>query len=293
MDLRPIGVFDSGLGGLTVLAELIKELPDENYIYVGDTARVPYGARSKETIQKYSLEIASYLIKQDVKILVVACNTVSSYALDVLKNTFSIPIVGVIEPAIQSFFKNSKNTSVAVIGTRATINSKTYQKIIHSYDPEIYVFSKACPLFVPIVEENWIDNDVTYEIIKQYLNEINEKKIDDIILGCTHYPLLKKAILKIYPHFNLIDSSTETALYIKKLLKELNLENKNNTNRLTKILLTDITERVPLLEKLFLEKDGFLIVSENYIYSKIRSDIKFPLLVQELKLDELVKGYSI
>lgn len=293
MDSRPIGVFDSGLGGLTVLAELIKELPEENYIYIGDTARVPYGSRSKETIQKYSLEIASYLIKQDIKILVVACNTVSSYALDILKNTFSIPIVGVIEPAIQSFFKNSKNTSVAVIGTRATVNSNTYQKIIHSFDPEIYVFSKACPLFVPLVEENWIDNTVTYEVIKEYLQEIQDKKIEDIILGCTHYPLLKEAILKVYPNFNLIDSSTETALYVKKLLGELKLANKKNINKLTKILLTDITERVPLLEKLFLEKDGFLIVSENYIYSKNRSDIKFPLLVQELKLDELVKGFSI
>lgn len=288
MDARPIGVFDSGLGGLTVLAELIYLLPNENYIYVGDTARVPYGSRSKETIQKYSLEIAHYLVKKNIKLLVVACNTSSSYALDILTKSFSIPILGVIEPAIQSFFTNSHNTSVAVIGTRATINSKTYPEKIRNIDPEILVYSKACPLFVPLVEEDMIQHQVTYGVIKEYLQEIVDKNIQDILLGCTHYPLLKKAILKVYPHLNLIDSSIESAKYVQKLLIEKNLENKTKENKTVEILLTDITERVPILEKLFLEKDGYIEVKEQEISLKGNSNLKFSISVKELKLEELM-----
>ncbi|MFN3604399.1 MAG: glutamate racemase [Leptonema sp. (in: bacteria)] len=290
MDLRPIGVFDSGLGGLTVLAELFRILPNEEYIYIGDTARVPYGSRSKETIERYSLEIASYLVRQDIKLLVVACNTASSYALEVLKKHFSIPIVGVIEPAIYGFFKNSRNSKVAVIGTRGTIKSKSYSKIIHRIDSEVQVFSKACPLFVPLVEEDFLEHPITYAVIKEYLQEIVDNKIQDIILGCTHYPLLKKAILSIYPDLNLIDSSLETALYVKNLLKDYNIENQKQKNqkRITKIFLTDITERASILKKLFLEKDGYFIIEDDYLYLKNSSEIKFILLVQELKLEDLI-----
>ncbi len=288
MNTRPIGVFDSGLGGLTVLAELIRILPNENFIYVGDTARVPYGSRSKETIQKYSLEIATYLVRKNIKLLVVACNTSSSYALDILKKNFTIPIIGVIEPAIHSFFKNSQNTSVAVIGTRATINSKAYPEKIQTIDPEIYIYSKACPLFVPLVEEDMIQNQVTYEVVKEYLQEIVDKKIQDIILGCTHYPLLKNAILKIYPHLNLIDSSKETAIYVQKLLLEKDLQNKNQENKTIEIFLTDITDRVPILEKLFLEKDEYLEVKNHQIYLKNNPNFVFSIQIKELKLEELL-----
>lgn len=289
MNEKPIGVFDSGLGGLTVLAELIHLLPHEDYIYVGDTARVPYGSRSKETVIKYSLEIASFLVKQNIKLLVVACNTSSSYSLDILKEKFNVPVIGVIEPGVNAFFEQSSNVSVAVIGTRATINSDVYAQTIKKIDPEIKVFSKACPLFVPLVEEGWIDNEVARSTIKEYFNEILEQNIQDIILGCTHYPLLKNTILSVYPHLNLIDSSKEIAKYVQKILKEHNLSNQTLKYSNTKIYLTDITEKVPFLEKLFLEKDGFLVLSDNGAHLREKPNIKFRINVQELPLEQLIK----
>ncbi|GIX41537.1 MAG: glutamate racemase [Leptospiraceae bacterium] len=289
MNSKSIGIFDSGLGGLTVLAELIHQLPEENYIYVGDTARVPYGSRSKDTVIKYSLEIASFLIKQDIKLLIVACNTASAYALDILKKHFDIPIIGVIEPGVEAFFNQSSQTSVAVIGTRATIKSNAYTNLIHYKDPEISVFSKPCPLFVPLVEEGWINHPITKEVIKEYLQEIIDKNIVDLILGCTHYPLLKQDILEIYPQFNLIDSSKETAKLVKKLITENKTQNynKNKKNSIT-IYLTDITDKVQFLEKLFLEKDGFIIVKDHYAILKDNPEIKFPILLKELSLEQLV-----
>ncbi len=289
MNEQPIGVFDSGLGGLTVLAELIHLLPHEDYIYVGDTARVPYGSRSKETVIKYSLEIASFLVKQNIKLLVVACNTSSSYSLDILKEKFNVPVIGVIEPGVNAFFEQSSNVSVAVIGTRATINSDVYAQTIKKIDPEIKVFSKACPLFVPLVEEGWIDNEVAQSTIKEYFNEIIEQDIQDIILGCTHYPLLKNTILNVYPHLKLIDSSKEIAKYVKKILDENNLSNQTRKYSDTKIYLTDITDKVPFLEKLFLEKDGFLVLSDNGAHLREKPNIKFRINVQELPLELLVK----
>jgi len=288
MDPRPIGIFDSGLGGLTVLAELIRHLPEENFIYVGDTARVPYGSRSKETIIKYSLEIASFLVKQNIKLLVVACNTASAHALDVLKKTFEIPIVGVIEPGVDAFFCQSNQTSVAIIGTRATIKSNTYPNLIHTRDPEILVFSKPCPLFVPLVEEGWVNHCITKNVIREYLQEIVDLNIKDLILGCTHYPLLKQDIQEVYPQLFLIDSSIETAKHVKNILEKNKIyTNKHLSQNPLTIYLTDITDKIPFLEKLFLEKDGFLFVIEDYAILKDRPDIKYPIILKELSLEEL------
>lgn len=289
MDTRKIGIFDSGLGGLTVLAELVKLLPNEDYIYVGDTARVPYGSRSRETIIKYSVEIASFLVKQNIKLLVVACNTSSAYSLEVLKKQFSIPVIGVIEPCVNTFFEKSPHSSVAVIGTRATIKSEAYLQLIQKRDPEIFVFSKACPLFVPLIEEGWIDGDVTKLVIKEYLQEIQNLKIKDVILGCTHYPLIKKSINEIFPDFQLIDSSKETAKFVKLVLSEQNLENSLENQSTINIYLTDITDKVSFLEKLFLEKDGFLIVEDQFAILKNKPEIRFPIHVKELSLEKLVQ----
>jgi glutamate racemase len=288
MDNRSIGIFDSGLGGLTVLAELIQSLPNEQFIYVGDTARVPYGSRSQETVIKYSLEIASFLVKKNIKLLVVACNTASAYALNSLKKQFSIPIVGVIEPGVNAFFNKSNHTSVAVIGTRATIKSNVYEKLIHKRDPEINVYSKACPLFVPLVEEGWIHHSITKEIIKEYLQEIVDKDIQDLILGCTHYPLLKMDIKSVYPHLSLIDSSKETAKFVKSILEKNKIKNNSDKPQPITIYLTDITDKVSFLEKLFLEKDGFLILKDEYAILKNNPDVKFPIIVKELSLEQLI-----
>ncbi|MCS7204154.1 MAG: glutamate racemase [Leptospiraceae bacterium] len=288
MDSRSIGIFDSGLGGLTVLAELVHLLPHEDFVYLGDTARVPYGSRSKETIIRYSLENASFLVQQNIKLLVVACNTSSSYALPILKEKFSVPVIGVIEPAVESFFEQSPNSSVAVIGTRATIKSEAYPNLIHSIDPEIKVYGKACPLFVPLVEEGKIHDVVTKEVIKEYLQEIVDLEIEDVILGCTHYPLLKKAILEVYPHLRLIDSSKETAKFVKRTLIEHNIMSHREEYATIKIFLTDITDKVSFLEKLFLEKDGFLIVKDSHVLLRKKPEVKFPVYIQELSLERLI-----
>ncbi len=293
-DSQPIGIFDSGMGGLTVLAELIHHLPNEKFIYVGDTARVPYGSKSKETVQRYSYEIASFLDSLNIKMLVIACNTASAYAYELLKENFSMPIVNVIHPGVNAFFNKSYQDSVAVIGTRGTIKSDIYRKLILERDQNVIVFSKACPLFVPLVEEGYIEGYIVEKIIYEYLQEIVDKKIQNLILGCTHYPLLKNTIKKVYPQLNLIDSSYEIALYIKEQLKELNLLNEKNldSNPIT-IYLTDITDRVSFLEKLFLEKDGFLIIKNNYIELKENQNIKFPIILSELSVEKLENHFTL
>ncbi len=211
-----IGIFDSGVGGLTVFKEISKTFPSADIYYLGDTARVPYGNKSKETIIRYSLECANYLVGFDIDILVVACNTASSYAIDVLKDSLNIPVIGVINPGVQEAVKVTKNKKIGVIGTYGTIRSNSYKNRLEELG-EYQVYQKACPLFVPIVEEGLINHKITKLIIKEYLEDIVSKGIDTIILGCTHYPLLKDKIKEIYPSITIIDSSKATANYIKKL----------------------------------------------------------------------------
>ncbi len=218
----PIGVFDSGIGGLTVFKALASQFKDTDIYYLGDTARVPYGNKSKETIIRYSLECATFLKENfDVDLLVVACNTASSYAVETLKKYLNIPVVGVIEPGVEAAVAITKNKKVGVVGTQATIRSQRYKNLLEEND--IDVFDKPCPLFVPLIEEGRLSGQITQLIIKDYLDELVDAGIDTLILGCTHYPLLKDEIQKIYPHIHIVDSTTTIGKFIlsnKKNLKE-------------------------------------------------------------------------
>ena len=220
-----IGVFDSGLGGLTVVKELIHHLPNERIVYFGDTARVPYGTKSAETIIRYSREIVRELLKHKVKMVVVACNTASSLALDVLKKEFDLPILGVIEPGAKKATEVTRNKKVGIIATSSTVKSAKYARRIVQLNRHIVVSeSQACPLFVPLVEEGWFDHTVTYQVAEQYLREIKKKKVDTLILGCTHYPLLKQVLHNVMgPKVQLVDSAREVAVQVKDLLTRTKL----------------------------------------------------------------------
>lgn len=216
-----IGVFDSGIGGLTVLHQIIETLPRENTVYLGDTARAPYGTKSVETVLRYSFENCRFLIEKDVKLVVVACNTSTAIALGQLSEQLAVPVIGVIDPGVRAAIKRTKNKRVGVIGTEATIQSGAYTRALKDADSEIEVYSRACPLFVPLVEEGWIDNDVVQMTVEAYLGSLKQSGIDTLILGCTHYPLLKKTIRKyLGSRVRLVDSAEETAKEVEALLKK-------------------------------------------------------------------------
>ncbi len=218
---RPIGIFDSGIGGLTVLKEISRILPNESIVYFGDTARVPYGTKSKETITKFSIQDADFLIDLGVKMIVVACNTASSLSMDVLKRRYDIPLVGVIEPGARKAAETTGRMRVGVIGTKATISSGVYEKKIKSLNRGINVVSVSCPLFVPLVEEGRFTGSITRQIVKEYLTPIRKSNVDVLILGCTHYPLLKTAIRDAAGSgVFLVDSAKETAKEVERVLKE-------------------------------------------------------------------------
>ena len=216
---HPIGVFDSGLGGLTVVKELHHHLPNEQVVYFGDTARVPYGNKSGPTIIRYSREIVRVLLKYKVKMVVVACNTASSLALETLKKEFDVPILGVIDPGARKASQVTRNKKVGIIATSSTVKSGKYVKRLKIFDKHIHVIAQACPLFVPLVEEGWFDNPVTYQVAKQYLNGMKKHHIDTLILGCTHYPLLREVLRNVMgPRVQLVDSAQEVAIEAKELL---------------------------------------------------------------------------
>ncbi len=224
MDNRPIGVFDSGIGGLTVVSAMTKIFPSEVFLYLGDTARVPYGNKSREKIQQYAIEIASWLVKNECKLIIVACNTASSYALNLLKKQFEIPVLGVIDPGVKRAIRLTKNNAIGVLGTYGTIKSDAYGIALKKTNKEITVISQACPLFVPLVEEGWVNGSVPEEIAREYLASIQRSEVDSIILGCTHYPLLKTTIKKVLgERINLVDSAEETALEVKSILNKSKL----------------------------------------------------------------------
>jgi len=216
---RAIGVFDSGFGGLTVLGEILKELPFENTIYFGDTAHLPYGTKSKESVIRFSLAIGDFLVRQGVKIIVVACNTASSFALSRLAARTRLPVIGVIEPGARSAVKASVNRRIGIIGTEGTIKSGSYEKEIEKTGQKIRIFAQPCPLFVPLVEEGWVERKATLLVAKEYLEPLKKERIDTLILGCTHYPLLKNIITSVMgKEVKLIDSARETAKETKRLL---------------------------------------------------------------------------
>jgi glutamate racemase len=216
---RPIGVFDSGVGGLTVFKALKQRLPRESLTYFGDTANLPYGPKSAEAVRRYSLAIGRFLVKRDVKLLVVACNTASAVALDALREALPVPVVGVIEPGAKAAVHATRTGSVGVIGTEATVSSRAYELALKSLRPGLKIKSTACPVFVPIVEEGWWDGGIAAAVAKKYLEPLGKDRLDTLILGCTHYPLLKKVIgRQMGPKIELVDSAEETAREVESLL---------------------------------------------------------------------------
>ena len=220
----PVGVFDSGVGGLTVAREIMRNLPSEKIVYFGDTARVPYGSKSKETVIRYSRQIIRFLQEQQVKAIVVACNTASAFALDTVRDDFDIPIIGVIESGAKVAAARTRNKRVGIIGTVGTVGSGIHAQYLKKLDPGITVFGKACPLFVPLVEEGWLHDPVTVEVASRYLKELQDKDVDTLILGCTHYPLIRSTIRQVMgEEVCLVNPAYETALELGKLLEEQGL----------------------------------------------------------------------
>lgn len=254
MNNKRIGIFDSGVGGLTVAKEIMKKLPNEAICYLGDTARTPYGSKMKETIIRFSLENASFLLKKDVKIIVVACNTSSALAICELRKKFKIKIIGVIEAGARAAINITKNSRIGIIGTRATIKSRAYEKIIKRINKNIKVFSYATPLLVPLVEEGWLNNKETEIILRKYLEFFKRKNIDTLLLGCTHYPLLKPLIKKIMPGINIIDSAIEISKTIKEILKDNGML-ASHKNKQTEFYVTDTPEQFNKIARIFLNKD--------------------------------------
>jgi glutamate racemase len=221
---RPIGVFDSGIGGLTVAAEIMRQLPSERIVYFGDTARLPYGPKSRETVTQFSIQNTEFLLRQGVKMVVVACNTASSVALDALTKRNDVPIVGVIQPGALAAVSATRVGRIGVIGTEGTIASHAYEREIHKLDRDVAVVEKSCPLFVPLAEEGWTDREVTLVIAHEYLTPLRDAGVDAVVLGCTHYPILKNTIAKVFgPGVKLIDSAEETAREVAERLSSLGI----------------------------------------------------------------------
>jgi glutamate racemase len=276
---NPIGIFDSGIGGLTVVKQLMRLLPDEQIVYFGDTARIPYGTKSKRLIEQYALEDARFLLQYDVKAMVVACNTASSLAMDVLDKELDIPVIGVVVPGAQTAATLTQNQKVGVIGTLATINSGSYSKEINRLNRNISVSGQPCPLLVPLVEEGWLDDYVTILTLKKYLNNLIAEKIDTLILGCTHYPLLEKTIQSVMgPDVQLIDSGKETAKEVKSLLIKNGILNNSGRVQENKFFVSDIPAKFEEIGSRFLGQelnnvervdfDKFLIDQGSKTFSK-------------------------
>ena len=233
MDNRPIGIFDSGIGGLTVLKEISEQLPHEDIIYFGDTARVPYGTRSTETVIKYSFQCIKFLLSKNIKAIVIACNTATAAALKTALEHFDVPIIGVIDPGVKTAVATTKNNKIGIIGTTGTINSEAYQKGIRKLNKSAEVIGIACPLFVQIVEDGWEDTEIAIMTAEKYLIELKEHNIDTLVLGCTHYPILRYTLSKVMgDNVNLVNPAYETAKEVKQLLKTKDmLSNKTDKSK--------------------------------------------------------------
>lgn len=239
-EVQPIGVFDSGVGGLTVAAAIRRHLPSEDLFYLGDTARVPYGGKSRQTVERYSLEISGLLLAENAKLIVVACNTASALALERLQRSLRVPVIGVVVPGAEAAARASRNQRIGVIGTRATIASGAYEQAIRRRSPEARIFSAACPLLVPLIEEGWLDDPITHAVLERCLEPLLREQIDTLVLGCTHYPLARQAIAKVVgPEVTLVDSAENCARAVVELLTgEGLLANAERTGR-WQVALTD------------------------------------------------------
>lgn len=248
-----IGVFDSGVGGLTVVRALMERLPSESIYYFGDTARVPYGVKSLETINRYAREIAGFLLKKEVKLLIIACNTMSSVAFETVREISTVPVLEVIDAGARQAVKESRHGIIGVIGTPATINSNAYARRIHEYDPSVRVVSQTCPLFVPLVEEGWLDHEVTRLTAKEYLRPILAEGVDTLVLGCTHYPLLKPLLRELAgPEVVLVDSAVAIAQRAAELLEREGLTKNNEPPVEYKYFVTDLPLRFHTIAERFL-----------------------------------------
>lgn len=239
-----IGVFDSGVGGLTVLRELRSQLPDETLIYLGDTARVPYGTKSSPTVLRYARESARFLLAQRVKLLVVACNTASAVALDELTKQNQVPVVGVIEPGARRALEVTRNGRIGVVGTEGTVRSGAYERALLAARPGVVVHAAACPLFVPLAEEGWANHEVARLVAREYLSPLLAKGIDTLVLGCTHYPLLKQMLQEVAgPEVQLVDSAQETAKAVASQLRDRHLLCQTTSAQPPRYFVTDIPDR--------------------------------------------------
>jgi len=255
-DTRPIGVFDSGIGGLTVVHEIFKRLPNEKVVYFGDTARVPYGTKSPKVVEKFALQDIFFLLEKDVKLLVAACHTVSAVALEDLVKIYHFPILGVVDPGVKAALKVTKNKRIGVIGTKATVNSQTYERKIKQKNPDMYVVTQACSLFVPLAEEGWLDTQVNRDTAHIYLDPVIKEDVDTLILGCTHYPLLKPVIQDIMGEgVTVIDSAEETAKLVADRLGYFKKENPNNLKMEHQFFVSDIPHQFREVGERFLGQD--------------------------------------
>lgn len=253
MNSRPIGVFDSGIGGLTVVRSLIERLPNENIVYFGDTARVPYGPKSAQTVREYAAQDTDFLLKHNVKMIVIACNTVSAVALDVVQKHAKMPVVGVIIPGAKIAAAVTRKKRIGVIGTLTTVASNAYANALRQIDRSLAVVSRACPLFVPLVEEGWIDHPATAMIAKEYLFPLKLEKVDTLILGCTHYPMLKGIVQRtMEDSVTLIDSGEAAAAEADDILKKEGLRNSSNQRGNIRFFLSDMPQKFAEIGERFL-----------------------------------------
>jgi glutamate racemase len=251
--LKPIGVFDSGIGGLTVVRELVRRLPGEDIVYFGDTARLPYGTKSPETVMRFSRQNLEFLKEKNVKLIVVACNTASSVAMPALAEEEEIPVIGVLLPGARAAARATKNMRVGVIGTTATIRSNAYEEALKEMEPAIETWSFPCPLFVPLAEEGWLDNEIAHLTAKTYLEPLSRFGADTLVLGCTHYPLLKEVIGKVVGEgVVLVDSATETAAEVQEVLEQRDLRNDSGKDGAIQVYVSDVPYLIKEIGERFL-----------------------------------------
>ena len=269
----PIGIFDSGVGGLTVVQSLRRYLPNETLCYFGDTARVPYGTKSAETVKRYSVEVARFLQSHNVKMIVVACNTASSCALDQIRSVFSGPVIGVVEPGVRAALQATKTGRIGLIGTRSTVKSGAYQRCLYQQNPNLLIIAQPCPLFVSLVEEGWEEDEITYAVAKRYLEKLVKENLDVLILGCTHYPLMTPIIQSVIGEdVNLVNSAEEVAKEVKSTLTDMDLLSPQKNCKDLFYASDDIDNFKSLYRRIFNE--------ENASFAEAPSD--FFTIVQEI-----------
>ncbi len=282
----PIGIFDSGIGGLTVVKHLMELLPYENIVYFGDTARVPYGTKSEDSVKRFAFEDSHFLLEHNVKIIVVACNTVSATAIHLLKKYLPVPVIGVMMPGAKAAVEKTKNGKIGVIGTSTTIRSEAYKKKIKSLEAQRIVYGQACPLFVPLVEEGLIEDEATRLIAGRYLKPLMENGVDTLILGCTHYPVLKDIINDVTGNkVALVDSGEETAKEVKKFIELHNLDNKQKIKPKIKFYVSDLPHKFQETAERFLHKTIPHIETVDFDQFLVKKGRKFQKEIDNILLE--------